>query len=77
MKSLVARQQVIRNLSEPSEFTFMRLDICRLSETSRATHLIEGCASVVNNGWHSNKETSRALHGILWTISSDVERGRG
>ena len=50
--------------------------ICGLSETGRATHWIEGCASVVSIGWHSNKKTSRALCGSLWTILSDVERGR-
>ena len=29
----------------------------------------------VNKGWHSNKETARALRGSLRIISSDVKRG--
>ena len=36
----------------------------------------KGCASIVDNGWPSNKEIPRALGGSLWTLSTDVERWR-
>ena len=42
----VAGHQVIRNLSEPSEFTLMRLDTyADYLEAGRATRRVESCAS--------------------------------
>ena len=71
----VVGHQVIRNLSEPSEFSLMHLDTYAdyLGQVEPRT---ESCASATNNGWPSYKETSRALRGSLWTISSDAECGR-
>ena len=71
----VAGHQVIRNLSEPSEFTLMNLDTCRLSEAGGATHRVESCASTTNDGWPSHEETSWTLPRGLWAVSSDAERG--
>ena len=65
----VAGHQVIRNLSEPSEFTMMHLD-------TYADYLRQ-VEPRTDNGWPSNKETLRALRGSLWTISGDVDCGRG
>ena len=72
----VAGHQVIKNLSDPSEFTLMHLDIYAdyLRQAEPRTR-VESRASVVNDGWHSNRETSRALRGSLRTISSDVKPG--
>ena len=61
----VAGHQVIRNLSEPSEFTLMHLD----------TFGVEGCVGTTNDGWPSHEETSWTLPRSLWAISSDAERG--
>ena len=61
----VAGHQVIRNLSEPSEFTLMHLD----------THRVESRASTTNDGWPSHEETSWTLPRGLWAVSSDAERG--
>ena len=58
----VAGHQVIRNLSEPSDFTFGL--ICRLSEADGATHRVEGCAGTTNDGWPSLEETSWTLPNI-------------
>ena len=69
----VTGHQVIRNLSEPSEFTLMHLR--RLSEAGGATHRVESSASTTNNGWPSHEETSWTLPRGLWAVSSDAERG--
>ena len=67
----VAGQRVTRSLSDPSEFTMMHLDTYAdyLKQIEPRT---EGCASVVDNGWTSNKETPRELCGSLWSVSGDV-----
>ena len=57
----VAGHQVIRNLSEPSEFTMMHLD-------TYADYLRQ-----LEPRWPSIEETQRALRGSLWSLSSDVE----
>ena len=69
----VAGQQVIRNLSEPSEFTLMHLDTYAdyLRQMEPRT---ESRASTTNNGWPSHKEASWALRGSLLTVPSDAER---
>ena len=66
----VAGHQVIRNLSEPSEFTLMHLD-------TYADYLrqAESCASTTIDGWPSHEETSWTLPRGLWAVSSDAERG--
>ena len=68
----VAGHQVIRNLSEPSEFTMMHLDTyagyLRKVEPRTESRAVQ----VVDERWPSNEETPRALRVSLWTLSSDV-----
>ena len=69
----VAGHQVIRNLSEPSDFTLMHLD-------TYADYLrrVEPCTesravrTLLTTGV---LESRNALRGSLWTVSSDAERG--
>ena len=72
----LAGHQVIRNLSEPSEFTLMHLYTyayyLRQVEPRTESRAVR---ALLTMGGPSNKETSRALRGSLWTISSDTERG--
>ena len=72
----VTGHQVIRNLSEPSEFTLMHLYTysyyLRQVEPRTESRTVR---VLLTMGGPSNKETSRALRGSLWTISSDAERG--
>ena len=72
----VTGHQVIRNLSEPSEFTLMHLYTYSYSLRQVEPRTESRTVRVLlTMGGPSNKETSRALRGSLWTISSDAERG--
>ena len=68
----VAGHQVIRNLSEPPEFTLMQLDTYadyrRQVEPRTESRAMRALLT-------TNKKISRALRGSLWTISNDAERG--
>ena len=67
----VAGHQVIRNLSEPSEFTLMHLD----TYADYLRQVEPRCASTTNDGWPSHEEISWKLPRGLWAVSSDAERG--
>ena len=73
----VAGHQVIRNLSEPSEFTLMHLDTYAdyLRQMEPRTESRAGCEGTTNDGWPSHEETSWTLPRSLWAVSSDAERG--
>ena len=70
----VAGHQVIRNLTEPSEFTMMHLDTYAdyLREVEPRTKSRAVRALLTPGG--PRTKTPRALRGSLWTVSGDVER---
>ena len=69
--SVAAEHQVIRNLSEPSEFTMMHLDTFAdyLRQVEPRTESRAVRALLKTGGLQTKK-----LRGSLWTVSSDVER---
>ena len=69
----VSGHQVIRNLSEPSEFIMMHLDTYAdyLRQVEPRTESSAVRALLTSGG---PEETPRALRESLWTLSSDVER---
>ena len=72
----VAGHQVIRNLSEPSEFTLMHLDTyadyLRQMEPRTESRAVR---ALLTTGDPSHEETSWTLPRSLWAVSSDAERG--
>ena len=72
----VAGHQVIRNLSEPSEFTLMHLDTYAdyLRQMEPRTESRAVRALLTTGGPRMKKLHGRYLEG-LWAVSSDAERG--
>ena len=72
----VAGHQVIRNLSEPSEFTLMHLDTyadyLRQVEPRTESRAVR---ALLTTGGPRNEETSWTLPGSLWAVSNNAERG--
>ena len=70
----VAGHQMIRNLSEPSEFTMRHLDTYAdcLREVEPRTESKAVRALFTTGG--PRTKTPQALSGSLWTVSGDVER---